>query len=202
MTARRDGRRSGQHIDWPLVRALYIEGRADNPDGDPLLRTWPTLADTALEFGISRRAVEQRASRDGWTAQRDDHQQEVDRRRRDALATESAGQVASIDRRGLANADAGLALVQHRMTFLVRAELERADGQVGKGVSAAELAALGLAARRWVQVKDAVTGRGTAPEGDELDPTERDLLLAERMLAARFAEHRAAREADESDLPD
>lgn len=194
---RRDGKRPGQAIDWPAVRAMYVEGTATNPDGDPNLRTWPTQDDCALAFGISRRALNARASREHWTAQRDEFQAEVDRLRRDALATETAEKVTSIDRRALTIADAGLSLLSHRVSFLVRGEIAR-EQDAGKGVSATEMAALGLAARRWVQVRDAVIGKG-APVEDEGD-TERDLRVAEQVLAAKIAQHRAAREADDDAL--
>lgn len=198
MTPRRDGRRQGQRIDWPAVRAMYVEGQASNPDGDPNLRTWPTQADVALAFGISERSVASRSSAQGWTAQREEFQAEVDRARREALVVETAEKVTSIDRRALTIADAGLSLLSHRVSFLVKAEIERQQ-DAGKGVSATEMAALGLAARRWVQVRDAVIGR-PGQGGDEADDTERDLRVAEQVLAARIAEHRAAKLEDAADL--
>jgi hypothetical protein len=199
MTNRRDGRRHGQAINWPAVRAMYVEGTATDPDGDPNLRTWPRQADVAAAFGISERAIATRSARDGWTAQRDEFQADVDRARREALVAETATKVTSIDRRALTIADAGLSLLSHRVTFLVKAEIDRQQ-DAGKGVSATEMAALGLAARRWVQVRDAVIGRG-APVDDEGD-TERDLRVAEQVLAAKIAQHRAARESDDDDLAD
>lgn len=199
MSERRDGRRRGQHIDWPTIRAAYIEGNATDPDGNPLDRAWPTQAEIAALHGISARAVATRSAREGWTAQREAHQAEVDRARREVLAQETAGKVTSIDRRALTSADAGLSLINQRMTFLVRAEIARGEN-AGQGVSAAELAALGLAGRRWLQVKDGVMGRGVGPE--ESGDVERDLRVAEGVLAAKLAAHRAAREGDEADLPE
>lgn len=191
---RRDGRQPGQRIDWTAVRASYVEGTAQDPDGDPTARSWPTLAEVAAYHGIAERTVDTRSMREGWVAQRDAFRADVERRRREALAEETAQKVGSIDRRGLTAADAGLALIGHRMTFLVRAELARGQEAAGQGVVAQELAALGLAARRWVQVRDQVVGRPVLEEGEDL---ERDLRVAEQVLAAKLAQRRAGVQEDD-----
>lgn len=181
--------------DWPAIRAHYVEGAAADPDGDPNARTWPTLAEVAALHGVSERATAQHSSREHWPAQREEFQRSVDDARRRALVEERATKVASVDKRGLTAADAGLALVGKRLEHLTRTEIGKGQ-DAGQGVEAQELAALGLAARRWVQVKDAVIGKPSPDEMPDDATQERDQRVAEAVLAARLAEHRAQREAD------
>lgn len=183
--------------DWPAVRAAYVEGHATDPDADPNARTWPTLEEVAALHGVSYRAVAQHSSRERWPALREEFQRQVDEERRRLLAEDRGRKVASIDGRALTSADAGLALVGRRLGLLVRTETDRGN-DAGKGVDAAELAALGLAARRWVQVKDMVIGKAVEDVPDEA-VQERDQRVAEQVLAAKLAEHVAERLADVAD---
>lgn len=187
---------SDGRINWQLVRASYVEGTAHDPDGDPNHRAWPSLAEVAALHGCGLRSVTRRSSAENWPAMREEYQREVDEERRRLVVADRAQKVASIDRRGLTNADAGLALVGRRLEHLVRTEANRPQQEVGAGVDARELAALGLAARRWVQVKDQVIGRPSPDEVPDEATQERDLRVGEAMMAARLAEHLAARAAD------
>lgn len=190
-----------RRIDWTVVRATYVEGVAHDPDGDPDARTWPTLAEVATLHGIGERAVASHSSAGHWPEARDEFQRDVDERRRRLVVEDRAKKVASVDKRGLTAADAGLALVGRRLEHITRAEIARGV-DAGAGVEARELAALGLAARRWVQVKDQVIGRPSPDDVPDDATQERDLRVAEAVLAAQLAEHRAARDADaEVDLP-
>ena len=110
---------------------------------------------------------------------------------------QQADAVESIDRRGLTTADAGLALVGQRLTWLINRERQAPEHERGRTVPANELAALGLAARRWLQVKQAVTG--TTIDLDDETLVERELAIGEREVAARLAEHVARRAADHAD---
>lgn len=184
-------------VDWPRFRERYVCGVAEDQDGDPSLRSWPTLGEIAVLAGVSLATVNERSAKEGWTRLREDHQAEVEQERRRALVVEQAGRAASIDRRGLTVADAGLALVGQRLTFLVQRERGLAPNERGRTVPAGELAALGLAARRWLQVKQAVMGQALDLDDETL--LERELALAERDVAARLAEHVARR--DDDDLP-
>lgn len=189
-------------VPWDAVRASYVEGTAHDPDGDPNTRTWPTLAEVAALHGIGLRSVTRRSSTEGWPAKRDEYQREVDEERRRLVVADRAAKVASIDKRGLTSADAGLALVGRRLEFIVRKEQARPADEIGAGVDPRDLATLGLAARRWVQVKDAVMGRPSPDEVPDDATQERDQRVAEAVLAARLAEHREARAADQAvDLP-
>lgn len=190
-----------RRIDWTAVRASYVEGNAHDPDADPNTRTWPSLAEVATLHGLGLRTVTRRSSLDNWPAAREEFQRDVDEARRQLVVADRANKVASVDRRGLTAADAGLALVGRRLEHITRGEIARGQ-DAGAGVEARELAALGLAARRWVQVKDQVIGRPSPDDVPDEATQERDMRVAEAVLAAQLAEHRARRQADaDADLP-
>lgn len=188
-------------IDWPAIRAHYVEGTASDPDGDPSARNWPTLEEVAALHGVSYRAVATHSAREEWPRLREAFQAEVDQARRRAIVDKRVAQVTSIDGRGLTAADAGLALVGRKLEVITRREIERGQ-DAGVGVDPRELATLGLAARRWVQVKDAVVGKSGVEEEPDEAAMERELRVAEALLAARIAEHRATRAADLADAED
>lgn len=183
-------------IDWQTIRAAYVEGRAEDPDGDPGKRLWPTMAEVAATHGVSESRTAHRAASEHWVELRERFQGEMDEARRRATIEMRAGAAAGIDRRALTAAEAGLALIGQRLTFLVQEESKAARADAGKGVSAAELANLGLAAKRWVQVKGEVMGQPAPEELADEAALERDQRVGESLLAARLAEHVAARAQD------
>lgn len=192
-------------FDWQAMQASYVEGTALDPDGDPGRRNWPTLAEVAETFGASHDRVRKRAAAAHWTELRERFQGEMDDARRRLLVEQRAGAAAGIDRRAMSAAEAGLALIGQRLTYLVTTETAKsrqAPADVGKTVSATELANLGLAAKRWVQVKGEVMGQPAPEELADEAALERDLRVGESLLAARLAEHVAARALDvDEDLP-
>lgn len=191
---------SRRRHDWAAIRAHYIEGIPTNPDGHNDERSWPTLDEVATLNGVNAPMLRNHAAREGWVRQREEHQRNVEQARRARLVTERAEQAAGIDHRAMSAADAGLALVGHALAYRIRQQtdpgLPAADR--GKAVSASELAAFGLAARRWVQVKEAVFGRSLG-DGDDLTDAERDdrdQQVVERVLAAQVAENLLRRRED------
>lgn len=188
---------SPRRIDWGHWRDVYVLGLAVDADGDPNERSWPTLDEVAVLAGCSDAAVKERSRREGWVRLREEHRLEVEQERRRVLVAEQAQRAASIDRRGLTVADAGLALVGQRLTWLVQRERLLAAQDRGRTVPTGELAALGLAARRWLQVKQAVLGQALDLDDETL--VERELALGEREVAARLAEHVARRSSDDAD---
>lgn len=185
--------------DWLTIRREYVEGRAENADADPLRRVWPTLEELATLHGLHVRTVERRSKNEQWGQQREQFRLDVERQARDRNARERAETIGTIDHRGLRASDAGLAMVGHRLAFLLRrAGTQPPDGR-GADLHARELATLGLAAWRFVRVKDAVLGTiSLADEPDEAT-VEREQQLGEEMLAARLALRHAERLADEGD---
>lgn len=187
-------------IDWSAVRALYVEGETLDPDADPSKRNWPTLDELAATQGIHPTTVYRRSAKEHWPELRAQHQAQIDRARREALAHERGQRAAGIDQRALSSADAGLALIGHRLAFLVTTQARLGQG-VGAGIDVREQSSLALAAWRWVRVKDAVLG---APNGtgDEptLDELEREQRVEETLLAATLAARAAAREQDDEAL--
>lgn len=187
-------------IDWPLLRKHYVEGTAVNPDGDPDARNWPSIDELAALHGVNRGTVGRRSSREHWPQQREQLQIEVDRRRRERLADERASQAANVDRRGLSAADAGLALVGHRLAFMLqRAQQQPANGRASD-LHARELATLGLAAWRFVRTKEAVLGSPTSDEPVSDAQLEREQRVEEELLAARMALRSADRLRDDDAL--
>lgn len=185
--------------DWPTIRAEYIEGRAQNPDSDPTKRVWPTLDEIATLHGIPVRTVEGRSRRESWVQQREQFQLDVERQAREHAARERSETVGSIDSRGLRAADAGLAMVGHRLAFLLRRSGQQPPDGRGADLHARELSTLGLAAWRFVRVKDAVLGTLSLVDEPDEATVEREQQLGEELLAARVALRVAERMADEQD---
>lgn len=188
--------------DWQTIRAHYVEGGTEGPDADPSKRVWPTLDDLALLYGVHPSTIYKRSAREHWPDQREQHQAQIDRERREALVRERGQRAASIDQRALSASEAGLALVGHRLGFVMAAQAQLEQGHRGAGIDAREQSSLALAAWRWVRVKDAVLGTPTAGEEPTLDEMEREQRVEETMLAATLAARAAAREQDEATLAD
>jgi hypothetical protein len=187
--------------DWPVIRAAYVEGRAVSPDGDPAERIWPTLGEVAEMFGVSPSRLGHKSADEHWPDQRERFQADVEQQRRLLAVQERSSQSGKVDSRAMANTEAALALVGVRLTYLVNAQRQAGADQGKTGISSSELANLGLATRRWLQVRDMVMGRPTEEFADEVT-LERDLRVGEALVAARLAEHVAQRSVpDDDDLP-
>lgn len=182
--------------DWSSIRSAYVEGRATDPDSDPLARIWPTLDELATLHGLHARTVERKSRDERWGHQRDTFILDVEKQARERNAKQRADMVGSIDQRGLRASDAGLAMVGHRLAFLLRrAGTQPPDGR-GADLHARELSTLGLAAWRFVRVKDAVLGTLSLSDEPDDATVEREQQLGEEMLAARLALRHAERLAD------
>ena len=83
-----------------------------------------------------------------------------------------------------------MALIGMRLTYLIGREQDKVPAARGERVDAPELAALGLAARRWLQVKAQVMGQPDV-DAPSVDAVERELAVSEALVAARLAEHLA-----------
>lgn len=182
-----------RRIDWSAIRSAYIEGSARDPDGDPNERVWPTLRALAETYGVSPFTVDKRSAAENWTKQRERHQSDVERARRERLVQERASRASTIDSRGLSSAEAGLALVGHRLAFMLRRAQQQPADQAGADRNARELSSLALAAWRFVRVKDAVMGVPQPDEQADEATLEREQRLDEELLAARVALRAAER---------
>ena len=91
-----------------------------------------------------------------------------------------------------------MALIGMRLTHLIGREQEKAQPLRGERVDAPELAALGLAARRWLQVKAQVFGQPML-DAPSIDEVERELAVSEALVAARLAAHLAEHVAAETE---
>lgn len=188
--------------NWREIRASYVEGLATDPDGDPSQRSWPTLQEVADLHGVSVSHMKHRAAKEKWTEARDEYQAELDALRRRTLLQERADRSVRVDDRALTASEAALSLVGIRLTRLVNLQRNMTADQRGGGIDARELAQLGLATKRFVDVKAHVMGQpSTTPEA-ELDEMERRQRIEERNLAesmAAFIAERAAEAAADVD---
>lgn len=177
-------------IDWPTIRAEYVHGQAVDPDGDPSQRHWPTLDELAATHGIARITIGHRSAKESWSTLRAEHQADIDQERKRRLVEQRGEQAAALDRRALTNAEAGMSLIGMRLSHMVTTEAAKPQADRGARLEGSELASLGLAARRWLQVKAVVLGQ---PDIDtpSIDELERQALVAETLVAARLAEHLA-----------
>jgi hypothetical protein len=191
-----------RRLPWDEMRAAYVMGAAIDPDRDPHRRSWPTLDEVAQLFGASPGIVRTRSGNEGWVAQREQFQAESETARRRWLIEDRAERATRVDDRSLQVAEAGMALVGTRLTVIIRAQEGQVPDLRGLTVDARELAALGLAAKRFVDVKAHVMGQpSTAPE-DSLDELERRQRVEERKIAdelAAFLEERRAEAAADVD---
>lgn len=191
---------TGRRINWHELRGAYVHGSLIDAQRDPFGRSYPTLEEVATVHGVAPSSVNRRAAAEGWVELREDFQAEVERERRRHLIEERTGRSTRIDDRGLSAAEAGLALIGMRLTRLVNSQTEQPTDARGMGIDARELSGLGLAAKRFIDVKAHVMGQtATAPE-ESLDELERQQRVAERQvaedLAAFIAERQAERAAD------
>lgn len=179
-----------QRVDRAAIRASYVEGVAKDPDGDPTDRVWPSLDEVATLHGISRTTVIRRSMAEHWPDLRKEFQANVETERKRRFIEQRGEQAAALDRRALTNAEGGMALIGMRLTSLIVHEADKPERDRGRSLDGRELASLGLAARRWLQVKAAVLGQ---PDLDtpSIDELERQALVAETLVAARLAEHLA-----------
>lgn len=165
---------------WLDMRAAYVEGVATDPDGDPTARTWPSLDEVGALFGVPPQTVRARSTREHWVALRTEFQRDLDRERRQQVIAARSERVAAIEGTALGNVQAGTVLVQRRLSYLV------GQHRTGDRLDASELAALGLAQRRWLQVEGQILGRPDDTGDGELLLSERDAQVAEAALAARI----------------
>lgn len=190
----------GRRVNWPDVRAAYVQGHVVDPQRDPFQRSYPTMDEVATVHGIGLTSVRRHAAAERWTELREDFQAEVEGERRRWLIDNRTRTATGIDTRGLQSAEAGLALIGMRLTRLINDQTAKPAEARGGGLDARELAGLGLAAKRFIDVKAHVMGQpSTAPE-DSLDELERAARVEERKIAEELAafieERRAEQEAD------
>lgn len=194
----------GRRVNWDELRASYVEGDVPDPGQNPFRRVYPTLEEVSVLHGVEFARVRQRSAQEGWVAQRERFQAEVEEARRRHLRDQKVEQTTRIDDRGLSNAEAGLGLVSMRLTFLLNAQTRLAHAERGTGIDARELSTLGLAAKRFLDLKAQIMGQpSTADEGRTLDEIERAARLDDERVAedlVRFIQQREA-EDDEADAP-
>lgn len=189
--------------DWPTLRAAYVEGHIIDPQRDPYSRAWPTLEEVSTLHGVAFNTVRRRAAQEGWTTQREEFQAEVERERRRWLIEQRVEQATRVDDRGLSSAEAGLALVGMRLTLILAQQQQLPQPERGRGVDGRELAGLGLAAKRFIDVKAHIMGQPATSPDETLDELERQERVETRSLAADLAaflaERTAERAAEEQD---
>lgn len=181
--------------DWEAPTTTYIEGRAVDPDGDPLARIWPTLADIAVEYGIPVSTVRHRSAQYDWQGQRDEFISGVEAERKRLVITKTGAVAARIDNAALHAAEAGTRLLSRRLERMARAEAEAqardGDRAIGAHVDAQEVNQISLGLYRMQRVRAVATGQ----EVDVPDAAaqEAELRRSERSIASRIHEFAKAR---------
>lgn len=176
--------RRGTAIDWLAVKRDYIEGIVGPNDE----RMWPTIDDLAARLGVSHDAVKVRSAQGAWPDAREQFRVELDGERRRAIFESRKEQLVSIDKRALTSAEAGIALVGTALSRIVREQNVDA-GLVPPRIDPKQLTGLGLAAKRFMEVKAAATGQVAPSEQETLDEVELAARRAEESLAARIQAH-------------
>jgi hypothetical protein len=182
-----------RRIPWHEVRADYVEGVAEDPDGDPHKRSWPTLADVATLHGVSHDVVRKRAAKERWNDQKERFQLDIEQARRRWMLEQRTDRATTIDDRGLRAAEAGLALIGLRLTRLVRSQQGHTEESRGVGLDARELAQLGLASKRFLDVKAHIMGQPSTGADMSTDELERRQAMEERQIAEELAAFLAER---------
>ena len=193
-----------KRFNWHIIRAAYIEGGIADETRDAFARIYPTLEEVATLHGASLFTVRNKAASEHWIEQREAFQIEVENARRRSIIERRGDQSERLDDRGLSSAEAGLALVGMRLTWLIQREQREQESQRGVNVDARELTALGLAAKRFVDVKAQILGQSATSAEATVDELERELVVEDRRLAEELVAWIEQRQADEDadDLQD
>lgn len=167
------------NVDWHLIARQYIEGQ-DTGDGE---RLWPSAAELAAAHDLPVDTVKSKQRVGAWSAKREEFQAELDADRRRVIFESRKEQIVDIDRRALTGVQAGIALVGTRLNMLVT---EATGAQGARKIDARELTALGLAAKRFMEVKAIITGQPVTGaeetvEQAEIEARRLELAMAERM---------------------
>lgn len=104
------------HRNWPQVRAYYVEG--DEVGG---VRVWPTISDTAARFGMPPETVGKKATRDRWTAARDNFRSAYERKREQVRLETMARESVEFDGAFVRSARAMVGLLNRQITAAGRA---------------------------------------------------------------------------------
>ena len=121
-----------------------------------------------------------------------------ERERRRHLSQQLAETAVRIDERGLASAETGLELVGTRLAYLLNEQTTSLEAEQGRSVDARELAALGLAGKRFLEMKAHVLGQPLSAPGENVDELERQARIEDRRLAEALITFIAQRAADEA----
>jgi len=152
-------------IDWPAIRADYVEGVTDPDDRSKV--TWLSLEQIADRNGVNAPNLRRRASEEAWVDARALYQQRVANERSEHRIAEMARLGADLDLSALRIARTGMLIVGRRLAEIgddasKRSE-QRADssatGPLPPPANAEEVGALARAANHWY-------GLGTQALGD------------------------------------
>lgn len=119
-----------QAVDWPAMRGKYVEGikQADSVH-------WPTLDELSVEYGIPDYRVRQKASKEGWRAQRTAWQAQVEATRRQNRANALSQKGVNLDNAALDAAQLGLQLCFAKLQD-IGARITKARSEAGPGDAA------------------------------------------------------------------
>lgn len=110
------GRRSsGKWLDFGSARLFYVQG--EDRDG---MRYFPTLAEVAEKFGISKPSIARHSSAEKWSEAREAYIAELDSKIQEERIEALAAKAVSIDVSCAEAAEAILALVSRRLTIMAK----------------------------------------------------------------------------------
>lgn len=189
----------GPAPDWYALKARFVEG-VTGPNDE---RIWPTLEDVAAVAGLREATVRDHSRQGAWAAAREDFRAELDGERRRAIFEARKDQLVKIDQRALTAAEGGIALVGRAITALVNAVAQaEANDTPRPRIDGRELSALGLSAKRFMEVKAQAVGQVVASEEETLDEIEKAARMVEQGLAERIQQHLTRRAVPFEDTAD
>lgn len=172
--------------DWYRLRSTYVEG-ITGPNDE---RIWPTLEDIADTNGLAFQTVKAHSRQGAWQEERETFRAELDAERRRAIFEARKDQLVKMDERALSAAEGGLALVGTAITALVNSVVRAQQANTtAPRIDGRELSALGLAGKRFMEVKAQAVGQVVASEQETLDDIEMAQRRVEAELAQRIQEH-------------
>lgn len=191
---KRPARQRQKLLDWPAIRADYIEGISQGS-----MRRWPTYEDLATKYECNAVNIRKRGSEERWMDERATFQRRMDEDRRAQRSHELATLAADLDVNALRIARSGMSVTAARLSELGQMAQERTLALQNNGDRATappapdsdEVRTLALSAKDWYDL--GVKALGAEPahrlvvSGDPDAPIEIDIAQRDQRTVGILA---------------